>query len=61
MDLCIESPYMPSKGETIAGSNFLTNSGGKGANQATAASIACTKKGAQRSIPTEKEVKNYKD
>ena len=38
MDLCIESPYMPAKGETITGSNFLTNGGGKGANQATAAS-----------------------
>ena len=38
MDLCIESPYMPAKGETIIGGNFLTNGGGKGANQATAAS-----------------------
>ena len=38
MDLCIETPYLPSKGETITGSNFLTNGGGKGANQATAAS-----------------------
>ncbi|MBR6737746.1 MAG: ribokinase [Clostridia bacterium] len=38
MDLCIESPYIPTKGETIVGSNFLTNGGGKGANQATAAS-----------------------
>lgn len=32
MDLCIESPYMPAKGETIIGGNFLTNGGGKGAN-----------------------------
>ena len=38
MDLCIETPYVPSKGETIVGSNFITNGGGKGANQATAAS-----------------------
>ena len=37
MDLCIETPYVPSQGETISGSNFLTNGGGKGANQATAA------------------------
>ena len=29
---------MPAKGETIIGGNFLTNGGGKGANQATAAS-----------------------
>ena len=38
MDLCIETPYVPKKGETILGGNFLTNCGGKGANQATAAS-----------------------
>lgn len=38
MDLCIESPYMPKQGETIVGSNFITNGGGKGANQATAVS-----------------------
>ena len=37
MDLCIESPYMPKAGETITGSGFITNGGGKGANQATAA------------------------
>ena len=37
MDLCIETPYIPAQGETITGSNFLTNGGGKGANQATAA------------------------
>ena len=37
MDLRIESPYMPVAGETITGSNFITNGGGKGANQATAA------------------------
>lgn len=37
MDLCIESPYMPKAGETITGSGFITNGGGKGANQAIAA------------------------
>lgn len=37
MDLCIESPYMPKAGETITGGNFMTNGGGKGANQAVAA------------------------
>lgn len=37
MDLCIETPYMPAEGETITGSDFMTNGGGKGANQATAA------------------------
>lgn len=37
MDLCIEAPYMPKEGETITGSGFMTNGGGKGANQAAAA------------------------
>ena len=37
MDLCIESPYIPKAGETITGGNFMTNGGGKGANQAVAA------------------------
>ena len=37
MDLTIKSPYMPKEGETITGSDFITNGGGKGANQATAA------------------------
>lgn len=37
MDLCIETPYMPKEGETITGSGFITNGGGKGANQAAAA------------------------
>ncbi len=37
MDLCIETPYMPKEGETITGSGFMTNGGGKGANQAAAA------------------------
>ncbi len=36
MDLVINSPYMPKAGETVTGSNFMTNGGGKGANQATA-------------------------
>lgn len=37
MDLSIESDHMPALGETIIGSNFITNPGGKGANQAVAA------------------------
>ena len=39
MDLCIETPYMPKEGETITGDKFITNGGGKGANQATAAAL----------------------
>ena len=38
MDLSIESDHMPTLGETIIGNGFLTNPGGKGANQAVAAS-----------------------
>ncbi len=41
MDLVIETPYLPSEGETLCGSNFMTNCGGKGANQ----SAACGKLG----------------
>lgn len=41
MDLCIETPYMPKEGETITGSGFMTNGGGKGANQAAAAAKLC--------------------
>lgn len=36
-DLVINAPYMPKGGETLAGSDFMTNAGGKGANQAYAA------------------------
>jgi len=36
MDLVIRSPYMPAAGETISGSDFTMNPGGKGANQAAA-------------------------
>ena len=36
MDLVIKAPYAPANGETISGSDFMTNPGGKGANQATA-------------------------
>ena len=31
MDLVINSPYMPQEGETMFGSGFMTNPGGKGA------------------------------
>lgn len=37
MDLVVETPYMPKEGETLTGSGFFTNCGGKGANQAVAA------------------------
>ncbi|NLK18152.1 MAG: ribokinase [Clostridiales bacterium] len=43
MDLVISSPYMPAAGETIMGNDFITNPGGKGANQAA----ACGNMGAQ--------------
>lgn len=35
-DLVINAPYAPKGGETLMGSGFMVNSGGKGANQATA-------------------------
>ncbi len=38
MDLVIRSPHFPQPGETIFGSHFQTIPGGKGANQAVAAS-----------------------
>ena len=41
MDLSIEAPRMPQLGETINGGNFVTNPGGKGANQA----VACARMG----------------
>jgi ribokinase len=37
MDLRIETPRLPVPGETLLGSRFSTDSGGKGANQAVAA------------------------
>ena len=40
-DLVINAPYMPVGGETLKGSDFMTNAGGKGANQA----YACGKLG----------------
>ena len=36
MDLVIHAPYMPENGVTLAGSGFMTNPGGKGANLAAA-------------------------
>ncbi len=38
MDLVIKTPYMPAAGETMHGNGFMTNPGGKGANQAVAVS-----------------------
>lgn len=35
-DMVIRAPYFPTRGETIIGSGFLMNAGGKGANQAVA-------------------------
>ncbi len=37
MDLTIRCERMPQQGETVEGSNFLSNPGGKGGNQAVAA------------------------
>lgn len=37
MDMAICAPYCPQGGETLAGNGFMTNCGGKGANQAAAA------------------------
>lgn len=42
MDLVVRVPRMPGPGETLAGYNFLSNPGGKGANQA----VACRRQGA---------------
>ena len=36
-DFVISTPYIPSQGETLTGSDFFTAHGGKGANQALAA------------------------
>ena len=38
MDMVISTPYIPQSGETLTGSNFFLNPGGKGANQAVASS-----------------------
>ena len=36
MDLVIRAPRVPEAGETLSGEGFMTNPGGKGANQAVA-------------------------
>lgn len=38
MDLVVRAPFIPEKGMTIHGNDFMTNPGGKGANQAVAVS-----------------------
>ncbi len=40
MDLVINAPMMPKKGETLTGNSFMMNPGGKGANQAVAVSLS---------------------
>ena len=46
MDMVITSPYIPQSGETLTGSNFFLNPGGKGANQA----VACAKQNVETSM-----------
>ena len=36
IDLCINAPYIPNRGETLMGDDFFIAHGGKGANQAVA-------------------------
>ena len=52
MDLIATTPRLPKPGETLAGTGFSTAAGGKGANQA----LAATRAGAQPSLPTRAEV-----
>ena len=64
MDLRIEAPYMPVAGDTLCGGLCVFLSEGKTLEEACAfgskaASIACTRAGAQQSVPTRKETENY--
>jgi len=43
MDLVVRVPHVPAAGETLSAHGFMTNPGGKGANQA----VACARQGAR--------------
>ena len=52
LDLVMEVPRRPDKGETIAGTSFNTFVGGKGNNQALAAARTGAPSGAAMSRPS---------